>query len=515
MPTPSEDAAASTDWRPAAQRLVAALCDVFDACYLQEPALQPDLAALLRIADELERSLLQEPRAQASGDPWPRLRQWCSEIQAHSDILRGQGGDIALTAALPSLDGACERLLEQDPGQTTRAPLLSGNSIGSEGGQLLLFDTDPQGAALLQRALVQAGHTLTLADSRPALLQALAGNSPDLVLLDLGSLGNGDIGTLLQRLRQAPGWQHVPVLAVAERSDHRPVVEALAAGADDYVLRPINPVLLKARINSAIERKRWLDREQRYREELERNQRFMRRVFGRYLSQSIVDALLENPDGLELGGEQRTVTLLMADIRGFTGLCEQLPPAQVVQLLNNYLGRMSEIVLDHRGTVDEFIGDAILAIFGAPLGRHDDCDRAVQCALAMQRAMRDINRDNARAGLPEIRIGISLNTGSVVAGNIGSLRRSKYAVVGHAVNQAARIQEACPPGAVLLSHATLQAAHDMLCIGDSGQLRARGMNTAIRVYRLAGLTPLAPVRRDSADVSAAGPHVGEQQHIPD
>ncbi len=160
-----------------------------------------------------------------------------------------------------------------------------------------------------------------------------------------------------------------------------------------------------------------------------------------------------------------------------------------MKLLNIYLGTMAEIILAHQGTVDEFIGDAVLAIFGAPVSRYDDADRALRCALEMQHAVEEINARNAIEQLPAIEVGISLNTGRVVAGNVGSELRSKYAVVGHTVNQAARIEEVCPGGSILISATTLRAARQYVCVGAASQLRARGMRQPIRFYELLGIQP--------------------------
>ena len=221
-------------------------------------------------------------------------------------------------------------------------------------------------------------------------------------------------------------------------------------------------------------------------------------MFGRYLSEEIVSSLLEDPDGLDLGGVQRKVSVLMADIRGFTTISEQLPPHRVVRLLNNYLGTMSEIIMKYNGTVDEFIGDAILAIFGAPITREDDSDRAIRCALEMQAAMSEINERNKSEDLPEISMGISINTGTVVAGNIGSEKRAKYGVVGHTVNQTARIEEYCAAGHILLSEATVDDCKAILSIGESRSIQAKGMLKAINIFELKDIVPEASVTKEAA-----------------
>ncbi|MCA9428814.1 MAG: adenylate/guanylate cyclase domain-containing protein, partial [Candidatus Omnitrophica bacterium] len=188
--------------------------------------------------------------------------------------------------------------------------------------------------------------------------------------------------------------------------------------------------------------------------ELELRNRFIRETFGRYLSDKVVDSLLQSPEGLAMGGETRTVTVLMADLRGFIAKTQGLPPERVVQLVNVFLSAMTEVILRHGGTIDEFIGDAILVIFGAPVLGEDDASRAVRCALEMQREMVAVNEQNRALGLPEVEMGIGLSTGEVVVGNIGSERRAKYGVVGATVNLASRIESFTRGGDILLPDST-------------------------------------------------------------
>ncbi|MDP4651424.1 MAG: adenylate/guanylate cyclase domain-containing response regulator, partial [Haliea sp.] len=262
------------------------------------------------------------------------------------------------------------------------------------------------------------------------------------------------------------------------------IIACIEAGTDDYLFKPFNPVLLQARIKAGIERKRWHDREEQYRQQLERNEKFIRATFGRYLSDEIVTDILERPEGLELGGDLREVTIMMSDIRGFTSLSEHLAPAEVVAMLNRYLGTMTDIIMAHNGTIDEFIGDAILTVFGAPQRRDDDADRAVRCALAMQAAMEGINADNQAAGLPALTTGIALNTGAVIAGNIGSERRSKYGFVGHPMNVTSRIEDHCEGGEILISDSTAVALSGNYTLSNRRELDARGLDRIVVVHRI-------------------------------
>jgi class 3 adenylate cyclase len=158
-----------------------------------------------------------------------------------------------------------------------------------------------------------------------------------------------------------------------------------------------------------------------------------------------------------------------------------------VQLLNNYLGAMSSIIMAHNGTVDEFIGDAILAIFGAPVARDDDALRAIACARDMQEAVAGINDRNRALGLPEIGIGIGLNTGKVVAGNIGSERRSKYGVVGHTVNLTARIEAFTAAGEILAAASTIEEVGEAVETGRQFTAQPKGMAGEVTIFTITGM----------------------------
>lgn len=217
---------------------------------------------------------------------------------------------------------------------------------------------------------------------------------------------------------------------------------------------------------------------------------FIRRTFGRYLSDEVVESLLDSPTGLDLGGETRRVSLLMADLRGFSVLAAHLPANRVVRLLNNYLGTMAELVERHGGTVDEFIGDAILAIFGAPVRHEDDARRAVRCAVEMQRAMAAVNAWNRANDLPDIEMGIGIETGEAVVGNIGSERRAKYGVVGTPVNMAARMESYTLGGQVLISSSTLADAGAGVQVKATLHLQPKGSPDLLEAHDVAGIDGL-------------------------
>jgi adenylate cyclase len=213
----------------------------------------------------------------------------------------------------------------------------------------------------------------------------------------------------------------------------------------------------------------------------------MRKTLGRYLSDEILANILETPSGLKLGGERRKVTVLVSDLRGFSAISEQLPPEQVVRILNLYLGAMTDVISQYKGTINEFMGDGIFVIFGAPISRQDDSQRAIACAVAMQLAMQQVNEQNQQMNLPILEMGIGINTGEVVAGNIGSQKRAQYTVIGSHVNLAARIESYTVGGQILISENTSQDANIDLDIAGKQQIEPKGMKDPVTICEIRGI----------------------------
>src|SRR5438874_6102965 len=168
--------------------------------------------------------------------------------------------------------------------------------------------------------------------------------------------------------------------------------------------------------------------------------------------------MLKNPDSFKLGGVFHTITILFADIRGFTRISEHAPPEKIVNLLNRYFSAMTDIIFAHGGTLDKYLGDGLMALFGAPTITPKDAGNALSAAVAMQRRMLTINDELRAEGFPEIGIGIGLHTGEVTVGYIGSERRSEYTAIGDSVNTASRLESNAKSGQILVSDATAKAA---------------------------------------------------------
>jgi adenylate cyclase len=438
-----------------------------------------DLSRLFAGADRMEQLLGDSEQAPDRHD----LMNALAAIRGYAEMLREDIG-----RKLPVFDDTLARLLKAVHTAHAGAyeePSAEHRTITSEPGFILAVDDLQENRELVARYLSRSGHFVVTAASGEEALRTLDQSDVDVVLLDLVMPGM-DGREVLRRIKEHPDWRATPVIVISGRQDMEGIIECIEAGADDYLFKPFNPILLQARIKAGIERKRWHDREEQYRQQLERNEKFIRATFGRYLSDEIVTDILERPEGLELGGDLRRVTIMMSDIRSFTTICEQLAPDQVVRMLNRYLGEMTDIIMAHQGTIDEFIGDAILAVFGAPQHRDDDSDRAVRCALEMQAAMTRVNEANLAEGLPEIKSGIALNTGDVIAGNIGSERRSKYGFVGHPMNVTSRIEDKTAGGEILVSDSTLKSLQDDYEVGGCQEIKVKGIDELLVIHQILG-----------------------------
>jgi class 3 adenylate cyclase len=217
--------------------------------------------------------------------------------------------------------------------------------------------------------------------------------------------------------------------------------------------------------------------------------KFIRDTFGRYLSKKVVDEILESPNGQEIGGHRKTATIMMSDLRGFTSLSETRDPEDMVRLLNRYLERMSKVIMEYDGMIDEFIGDAILTVFGVPDEHDDDPLRAVACALAMQNALIELNNELMREGYPVLEMGIGINTGSVIVGNIGSEIRTKYGIVGASVNIASRIESNTIGGQVLIGEATYRLVKELVTSDPAQTVMMKGLKKPLVIYPVTAIGP--------------------------
>jgi adenylate cyclase len=210
-----------------------------------------------------------------------------------------------------------------------------------------------------------------------------------------------------------------------------------------------------------------------------------RAALERFLAPEVVEMVAQNPEGVRLGGLNQKVSIMFADIRGFTTLSERLEPEKIVEILNNYFTHVTDIIFDHGGTLDKFLGDGVMALFGAPITKGNDAENAVRAAQAIQRLVVELNRDASSRKWPEIRVGIGINTGIVTAGNIGSPRRIDYTVIGDTVNTASRLMSNAPGGNIIISQATAADLTDgKFSLRTLEPLMVKGKAEPIKVFNV-------------------------------
>ena len=209
-----------------------------------------------------------------------------------------------------------------------------------------------------------------------------------------------------------------------------------------------------------------------------------RQALERFLSSSIVEKILANPDQVHLGGDNQTATILFSDIRGFTRMSGTMPPEKVVELLNEFFSEMTDLVFDNGGTLDKYLGDGIMAVFGAPIAKPDDALRSAKTAIEMQAALTQLNRDWEGRGQVPLQIGIGVNTGPVTAGNIGSSKRMDYTVIGDTVNLASRLCSSAAGDQILISESTSRELDGKVPIQKLDPILVRGKENPIEVYEV-------------------------------
>ena len=209
-----------------------------------------------------------------------------------------------------------------------------------------------------------------------------------------------------------------------------------------------------------------------------------RAKYRRFMAPHVVDEILKNPDALNLGGTNSCVTMLFSDVRGFTSMSENLEPEKVVQVLNEYFADMTPIVFEHRGMLDKYMGDGLMALFGVPLQCEDAATNAVAAAIAMQRRMEAVNRDLRSMGLSDIAIGIGINTGTVTVGYIGSEERTDYTAIGDAVNLAARLEKQAQAGQIIISRSTRDIIGDHFPVRPAGEVYVKGKAHVVQIFEV-------------------------------
>jgi adenylate cyclase len=350
---------------------------------------------------------------------------------------------------------------------------------GARTGRVLVVDDDRMNRMLLTRSLEQAGHEVSTAENGREALEVLSDDPPDVVLLDI-LMPELDGVAVLEQMKADDSLAHLPVIMISAVDESESVLRCIEMGAEDYLPKPFDPVLLRARINAGLAKKRLHDLEQ------ER----VRSVFSRFVPEHVVEDVLERTDAdLRLGGSREVGTVMFTDIRGFTAFSEATEPHRVIELLNEYFGEMIDAIFEHDGTLVGYRGDGLMAVFGAPIALEDHADRALASAREMLEVRLPRFNTWLRAqGLSEgFEMGVGLNSGTFMSGNVGSARRLEYTIHGDTVNTAARIEGMTKQTgrSILLADSTCQALgrrpDDLESVGE---FDVRGRRSTISLWTL-------------------------------
>lgn len=338
------------------------------------------------------------------------------------------------------------------------------------GSRLLVADDNKVNRLLLARNLELQGHRVALADNGRRALEMLRAEPFDLLLLDIEMPELDGFG-VLALLAAEPALRDVPVVVTSSLEGMAHVVRCIELGADDYLHKPVNPVLLKARVNASLEKKRLRDQAQA----------LIRRFAATEVAQDLLDS------GFALGGRRVQATVMFSDIRGFTALVENQSPEETIELLNTYYTLMFEAITAQGGVVNQMIGDGLMAIFGAPRPLADPPLAAARAALDMIEMIGLLNTERLAAGRPAIAIGVGMASGEVIAGYTGTQQRATYTCIGDTVNLAARLEAHTKQAgqAILLCGDTATGLAGRLPLQTLGAVQFKGKSAAVPVYALA------------------------------
>ena len=335
------------------------------------------------------------------------------------------------------------------------------------GARLLVVDDNKVNRLLLARSLELQGHGVDSAENGRVALEKLRHEGFDLVLLDM-EMPEMDGFAVLDEMMRDLALRDLPVIVTSSLEGIDNIVRCIELGAEDYLTKPVNPVMLKARIGACLEKKRLRDQQ--------------KELVRRFATPEVAKDLQKS--GFALGGKRLRATVMFSDIRSFTPLVESQSPEETIDLLNTYYTLMFDAISGHGGIVSQIAGDGLMAIFGAPLPLPDHCEAAVGAALEMIEMVELFNVEQSAAGKPPIRIGIGIATGDMVAGYTGTRERATYTCIGDTVNLASRLETHTKEAGrtVLIDAATRAGLRTAVGVEPLGAVTVRGKTQAVDVF---------------------------------
>jgi adenylate cyclase len=334
-------------------------------------------------------------------------------------------------------------------------------------GTILIADDNRVNRLLLARGLEHEGHTVVFAEHGGEALELLRQREFDLMLLDV-LMPELDGYGVLEELQRDPHLRDIPVIVTSSLDELESVVRCLESGAEDYLTKPVNSVLLNARINASLEKKRLRDQQ--------------RELISKFATKEVAEDLLTS--GFSLGGKYVDASVMFCDIRSFTTIAEAREPAETIELLNDYYTLMMDAINGEGGVVNQFVGDGLMSIFGAPLPRDDHRQAAVLAAGQMISLVRLFNKEQVARDKVPIQIGVGIASGRVVAGYAGTQQRATYTCVGDTVNVASRLESHTKvvKRPILIDERTRRGLDNGIAVEPQGEMLMKGKTEPINVY---------------------------------
>jgi len=340
-------------------------------------------------------------------------------------------------------------------------------SASAEPAKLLVIDDNKVNRIVLSRNLEQQGHVVETAENGEEGLKKIRTQSFDLVLLDI-EMPVMDGFQVLEACLNDVDLRQIPIIMTSAMDEIDAMVRCVELGAEDYLTKPVNAVLLRARVNASLEKKRLRDEQ--------------RKLFRTFATKEVAEELLRT--GFSLGGKKITASILFADIRSFTTIAESLDPSETIDMLNRYFGSMFDAINANNGTVNQMVGDGLMAVFGAPIHFEQHREYAVRAALQMLKQLQVFNEQQAGQNKTQLKIGIGIASGEIIAGYIGTQSRATYTCIGDIVNLASRIEEhtkvALRP--LLIDDDTRKGLGDSYKLEDLGPTLFRGKQHLVNVF---------------------------------
>lgn len=340
--------------------------------------------------------------------------------------------------------------------------------------QILVVDDNQDNIDLIKDILDTLGYKIHSAMDGPTALELATDTHPDLIVLDVNMPGMSGF-EVVEHLKQDEYTQSIPVIMLTALSDVENRVHAMTLGAEDYLTKPFSPRELIARVERRLRSKVQTD-------DLKAKQEQIRKTFERFVAAPIVQEMLKSPQEVKLGGKLQEITVLFADLEGFTSLSERTDPEKLLTILNQYHSLIVKIIQKYSGTIDKFIGDCVMALYNTPVEEEEHINNAVKSALHIQDELHWFHQTVEEQYRLKINFGI--HTGVAVVGNVGTTELMDYTAVGDTVNVAARLQGLADNGQILISEPVFKSVEDFVFARSRGPLPVKGRKNAVTVYEV-------------------------------